>query len=102
MIPLCNAADVPLNGCKKISRGRHPAIAVFNLEGEFFATLDRCTHGNASLSAGEVDDGQVICPLHFGSFDIRTGAPADPPCDVALRTLPVTLVDGQLFFDPEG
>lgn len=100
-IRLCAESDVPVDAILRVSRGRHPALAVINLDGEFFALDDRCTHGNASMSAGEVEDGLIFCPLHFGSFDIRTGEPADPPCDAALRTYPVTVVDGEVFCEVE-
>jgi nitrite reductase/ring-hydroxylating ferredoxin subunit len=86
-----------LNGCKRISLGRRGEIAVFNLDGRFYATDDRCTHGAASLSRGEIDGGQIICPLHFGSFDIATGAPVDPPCDVSLRTYRLRIEGAELF-----
>jgi nitrite reductase/ring-hydroxylating ferredoxin subunit len=92
---------VPLNGCKRISLGRRGEIAVFNLEGRFYATDDRCTHGAASLSRGEIADGQIICPLHFGSFDIATGAPVDPPCDVPLRIYALRIEGAELFIEDD-
>ena len=36
-------------------------------------TDDICTHGNASSSEGEIEEGKVYCPFHDGAFDIRTG-----------------------------
>jgi nitrite reductase/ring-hydroxylating ferredoxin subunit len=64
-------------------------IALFNIEGEFFATSDRCTHMRARLSDGYVQAGVVECPLHFGKFDIRTGRALSPPCKLDLATYPV-------------
>jgi p-cumate 2,3-dioxygenase ferredoxin subunit len=100
MTYLCKAADVPFNGCKRVTQGRHPAVAVFNLDGEFFVIDDVCTHGNASLSAGEIDGGEIICPLHYGSFDIRSGAAVEQPCELALRAYPVSLSDGDIHIGP--
>lgn len=99
MIRLCAAADVPLNGCRRVGRGRHPAIAVFNLDGEFFATDDQCTHGDAWLSSGEIIEGQIYCPLHAGGFDIRTGEASFPPCEEPIRTYRVQQVGPDLFCD---
>ena len=48
-------------------------IAVFNLDGEFLATADQCTHMNASLSEGRVTSAHVICPWHGARFEVRTG-----------------------------
>lgn len=102
MILLCPADNVPLNGALRVSRGRHPAIAVFNLDGRFHATADLCTHGHASLSKGDIDDGEVTCPLHMGAFAIATGAPVAAPCTVPLRTYRVEIIDGGVWIDPEG
>ncbi|MBI5299882.1 MAG: bifunctional 3-phenylpropionate/cinnamic acid dioxygenase ferredoxin subunit [Deltaproteobacteria bacterium] len=48
-------------------------IAIFNVNGKFYAIADTCTHAHASLSEGEVEDHTVTCPLHGAQFDIRTG-----------------------------
>ena len=48
-------------------------IAVFNVDGEFYAIDDTCSHAEASLSEGEVFDCIVECPLHGAEFDLTTG-----------------------------
>jgi len=68
--------------------GRGP-IAVYNLDGEFYATDDTCTHGDASLAEGDIDGDEVVCPYHLGTFDIRSGEAAASPCVLALKTFPV-------------
>lgn len=73
-----------------------PPIALYNLDGEFFATDDTCTHGAALLSEGEVEDGDIICPFHDGSFDIRTGEASGPPCTISINIYEVTIVDGMV------
>ena len=55
------------------------SIAIFRLGGEVFALDDRCTHGQARLSEGFIEDGCIECPLHQGRFDIRSGQPQCPP-----------------------
>lgn len=84
--------------------GPSAAIAVFKVNGELFALNDRCSHGNASISEGYVeDDGTVECPLHAARFCLKTGAALCQPATVALTTFPVTLVDGAVFVDvPEA
>lgn len=69
----------------------HP-IGLFVLDGEVFAMDDRCTHAEASLCEGDVIDGEVICPLHFAPFDIRTGACGGPPADEDARIYEVRIV----------
>ena len=60
-------------------------IALFNVNGEFFAIDNMCTHEEASLADGELSGHEVICPLHGAKFDVRTGEVLGPPAydDVA-------------------
>ena len=98
MTLVCKTADVPQNGVKQIAL---PAFdeefAVYNLNGEFFVTDDMCTHGMVSLAGGDVEDGQIFCPLHGGAFDIRTGAATELPCRVKLRTYPVEVRGEEVY-----
>ena len=71
-------------------------IALYAVDGEYYATADLCTHGAAKLSDGWVEDGCVECPLHQGTFDIRTGAPCKAPVTEAVRTFPVRVVAGRV------
>ena len=43
------------------------------------ATVDRCPHMAAPLSVGKLEGCIVSCPLHRGSFDLRTGEPVTFP-----------------------
>ena len=56
----------------------HVPVAVFNADGELFAIDDTCTHQDASLSEGWLEDCMIECPLHAASFDLRTGKPTGP------------------------
>ena len=49
------------------------AIALFKIDGNYFATDDTCTHEKASISDGEIDGDIVTCPHHGARFDIKTG-----------------------------
>jgi p-cumate 2,3-dioxygenase ferredoxin component len=97
MVFLCLIADVPPSSVRRVALPNAKPIAVYNIEGNFFATDDRCTHGQASLSDGMVEDGFIVCPLHFGSFDIRTGQPAAPPCTIPIATHKVVVRENALF-----
>ena len=72
-------------------------VALINLEGEFFAVSDICTHQEASLSDGEVTGDEIECPLHGGAFEIRTGLPANFPVVVPVETYAVKTEDGTVF-----
>lgn len=66
-------------------------IALYRVEGEFFATHNICTHAFACLHEGYLDGHTIECPLHQGIFDIRNGDPLDGPVDEPLKTYPVKL-----------
>lgn len=79
------------------------ALAVFNNGGEFFAMNDRCSHGNASMSEGYLeDDGTVECPLHSARFCLTTGEALCLPATDPIQTFSVIVEDGQLFVEMAG
>ncbi len=49
------------------------SIAIFNLDGEFYAISNDCPHQGAPLAEGEIESAHVVCPWHAWSFDIKTG-----------------------------
>jgi naphthalene 1,2-dioxygenase ferredoxin component len=72
-------------------------IALFRVDGTVFATDGICTHGNARLCNGFVENGEIECPLHQGRFDIRTGKAQCEPLTEDLRTYPVRIDGGQVW-----
>lgn len=84
-------ADVPPGRMKCINLKGH-RIALYNLGGEFFATQESCTHAEASLCDGDVSGDEVVCPLHFATFNIRTGECTGPPANEDLMTYAVRIV----------
>ena len=70
-------------------------IALFNVDGAFFAIDNICTHEEASLAEGELRGHEVTCPLHGAKFDVRTGEVLGPPAydDVVCYTVRVTGAD---------
>ena len=67
------------------------AIALYQLEGDIFATDDACTHAYGSLSEGYVEGEEIECPLHGGRFNIRTGEATAPPVTEDLDTYEVRI-----------
>ena len=61
-------------------------VAVFNIDGEFFAIDDLCTHDGGGLAGGEVEGDVVICPRHGARFCLRTGEALTPPAYEPVRT----------------
>ncbi|MDR3509516.1 MAG: non-heme iron oxygenase ferredoxin subunit [Caulobacteraceae bacterium] len=98
---LCSRGDLPTCEVRRFELADGRAVALYHLEDGFFATDDLCTHGEASLADGEIEDGRIVCPYHLGAFDIRTGKATDAPCHIPLKTYPVVEIDGELFVEGE-
>ncbi|KEQ52135.1 non-heme iron oxygenase ferredoxin subunit [Sphingobium chlorophenolicum] len=96
MIRLCSVEELDEDEILRVELDGGHGIAVYLLDGEIFATDDLCTHGEASLAEGEIEDGKIVCPFHLGSFDIRTGAACAAPCSIALKTYPVEVIGGDV------
>jgi nitrite reductase/ring-hydroxylating ferredoxin subunit len=98
LVPLCATTEVAENTVKLVEAGGR-TLAVYNIDGTFYATDDECTHGAASLSDGILDGDVIECTMHFGAFDVKTGKPVQEPCSIPLRTYKVVVQDDQVFVD---
>lgn len=68
-------------------------LAIYRIDGAFYATEGICTHAYAHMAEGYVEGDIIECPYHGGSFEIRTGKAVALPCTHALKTFPVR-IDG--------
>lgn len=71
-------------------------IAVFNIDGAFYAIEDVCTHDGATLTGGPIQGDEIACPRHGARFCIRTGAVLSPPAYEDIATFPVRVEDGRV------
>ena len=60
------------------------SIALFNVEGQFFALDNTCTHTGGPLAEGEISGHEVTCPWHGARFDVWTGKVVGPPAQHAV------------------
>jgi 3-phenylpropionate/trans-cinnamate dioxygenase ferredoxin component len=96
MITACSLSDLPPG--EAIRLDTDPPIAVFHTEeGQLFALDDTCSHQQASLSDGWIEDCQVECPLHSSCFDLRTGIPDCGPARKPVRTHKVWVEEGTVL-----
>jgi nitrite reductase (NADH) small subunit/3-phenylpropionate/trans-cinnamate dioxygenase ferredoxin subunit len=59
-------------------------IALFNIDGAFYALNNACPHMAGPLGAGRLEGHVVACPIHYWAFDVRTGcSPTNPQQRVA-------------------
>lgn len=71
-------------------------IAVFNLDGQYFAIADVCTHDAGQLTGGAVEGDEIVCPRHGARFCIRTGAALTAPAYEPTATFPTRVADGEV------
>jgi 3-phenylpropionate/trans-cinnamate dioxygenase ferredoxin subunit len=94
-------ADELPPGTVKIVVAGSISVGVYNLDGEFFAIEDRCSHDDGPLCEGDFDQetGVAICPRHGANFDIRSGRALTLPAYEPVETFPVRVDDGVVKVD---
>jgi nitrite reductase/ring-hydroxylating ferredoxin subunit len=98
VVRLCAQSDIAPETVKAYEVA-DKRLAVYNIGGQFYVTDDECTHASASLADGILDGDIIECSLHFGAFNVKTGAVEAPPCSFALRTYKVVLQDDAVYAD---
>lgn len=96
-VRLCRADELGPGEMRRVVREDGPPLAVYNVGGEFHATDDTCTHARASLTEGDLEGHEIVCPVHMGTFDVRSGEPLCFPVARRLRTYAVTVEDGVVW-----
>jgi len=91
--------EIPPGNMKKVSiDGRE--IVVSNIDGEFFAVDDTCTHSGASLSEGTLNGCTITCGWHKAEFDCKTGKLTKFPAKIRdLGSYNVTIESDNVFVE---
>ncbi|MCI0428946.1 MAG: non-heme iron oxygenase ferredoxin subunit [Rhodospirillales bacterium] len=71
-------------GQARLVNAKGKEIALFNIDGQFFALDNACTHEDGPLAEGEIWGHEVICPWHGSRFDIKSGEALGPPANKAV------------------
>ena len=64
-------------------------VAIFNLDGEYFAIEDVCSHYGSPLSTGWLEGDHIVCPRHLAEFCVRTGEVRNAPAHEPVHSFPV-------------
>jgi naphthalene 1,2-dioxygenase system ferredoxin subunit len=75
------------------------SFALYQVDGEIYATDNICTHGNARLCDGFLEGHEIECPLHQGKFDIRNGKAMCAPLTEDVKTYPVKIEGTRVFVE---
>ncbi|MHC4942764.1 MAG: Rieske (2Fe-2S) protein [Planctomycetota bacterium] len=100
-VPVGRVEDFPNRKGKCVDVAGKP-VAVFNLDGEFYALHDRCTHADAPLSRGTVKGSSVMCPRHGAHFDLKTGAVMTLQAVQSVEAFEVKVEDGEVLVGTRG
>jgi 3-phenylpropionate/trans-cinnamate dioxygenase ferredoxin subunit len=76
-------------------------IALFNIDGKFYALKDMCTHDGGILTGGTLKGYIIECPRHGAQFDVRTGAVVRLPAYVGVETYSVSVEGNDIFISLE-
>ena len=87
-ITVAQTSEVP-PGKSKVVVLEGLRIALFNVDGRYYAIDDTCPHAGGSLCEGDLDGATVECPLHSARFDLATGQVLCPPADTGVTAYQV-------------
>lgn len=72
-------------------------VCIVNVEGNYYAIGNVCTHVGGPLDEGTLEGYDVECPWHGSKFDVRSGAPTKPPARQAVPTYEVKVEDNNIL-----
>lgn len=87
-VPAGKAIAVDVQGVK---------VAIFNIDGSYYAVDDTCTHKGGPLSEGELEGTVVTCPWHGATFDLCTGNHLGPPAPAGVTRREVKIEGGDVM-----
>ncbi len=93
---VATTVEIPVGEMKAFHIG-HDRIIICNIENEFYALLDECTHDSAPISSGHIQNNEVVCPRHGARFEIQSGAVKAPPALVPLDTYEVKIDGNDIY-----
>ncbi len=99
-IPIAKVGELAPGQYKSIEI-EEERIALFNIDGKFYALKDMCTHDGGILTGGALRGYIIECPRHGAQFDVRTGAVIRLPAYVGVQTYPVSVEGNDIFITVE-
>ena len=91
--------DITSGQMKKVSVDENEVV-ILNMDGNYFAIDDTCTHAGGSLSEGKLDGSTIICDLHGAQFDCKNGKLIKFPAKINdLRTYKIVIESDKIFVE---
>jgi nitrite reductase/ring-hydroxylating ferredoxin subunit len=82
-VRVAKTSDIPM-GAGICVEPQGTSVALFNINGQFYAIGNICTHRGGPLSEGFVEGETVACPWHGARFNISTGEVCGPPAPIGV------------------
>ncbi len=86
-VAVAKTSEVPEKKVVCVKAHNH-ALALCQVKGEFFAVQNQCSHALATFDGGRMRAHRIMCPLHGGTFDVRTGEATGQPAKTPITTYP--------------
>jgi nitrite reductase/ring-hydroxylating ferredoxin subunit len=77
-VKVAKTIEIPAGKMKKVTQ-QGKEILIANVNGNFYAIDNKCTHSGGNLSEGVLEGNVVTCPKHHSKFDVTTGKVVSPP-----------------------
>jgi nitrite reductase/ring-hydroxylating ferredoxin subunit len=71
-VKVAETSEIP-QGQMKAFKLEEKEVLLANVDGNYYAIANKCTHKNGDLSKGSLNGNIVTCPLHGSKFDVTTG-----------------------------
>ena len=86
-------------GTGKVVEADGRSVALFNVDGTFYAIDNTCTHRGGPLGEGQLNGESVTCPWHGANFNVKTGAVTRPPAGTGVRSFVVKVEAGDVLVE---
>lgn len=92
-------AQQPTPGKGKLIRAKGKEIALFNIDGVFYAIDNRCPHSTGPLVQGRLFGATLTCPWHGAQFEVTTGRRLSGPAERDVVTYPVHVENDAILIE---
>ena len=96
--PVARRSDVTPGSTRRVTVGG-VGVLLCNVDGEFYAIEDVCSHDGGALDQGELEGCRIICPRHGANFDVRTGEALTLPAILPLPTYKVRVEGDDIYIE---
>jgi nitrite reductase/ring-hydroxylating ferredoxin subunit len=87
-VKVAETKDIPHGEMRAVDLANE-VVCIINVDNDFYAMGNVCTHQGGPLNEGMLDGYEVECPWHLAKFDVRTGNVLAPPAEKSIPSYDV-------------